>query len=151
MQSSTGQYSTHAGDPAHPVQHSVITASSLGFFLRGVVRPFERGSSLSSSGTIPAAFCAFGPLTMAGDYIPNFGDGKSNATCFFWRRALARGCRDLRFPRLPVKSFGHLRAGRRPPFSGPPESGSPGTDGEGARSGISAAVAWVSTHSPGSA
>src|SRR5215831_19779229 len=88
MQSSTGQYSTQAGDPAHPVQHSVITASSLGFFLRGVVRPFERGSSLSSSGTIPAAFCTFGPLTMASDYIPNFGDGKSNATCFFWRRAL---------------------------------------------------------------
>src|ERR1700678_2285817 len=40
MQSSTGQYSTHAGEPAQPVQHSVITASSLGFFLRGVVRPW---------------------------------------------------------------------------------------------------------------
>jgi hypothetical protein len=23
------------GDPAHPVQHSVMTASSFGFFLRG--------------------------------------------------------------------------------------------------------------------
>jgi len=32
MQSATGQYSTQAGDPAQPVQHSVITASSLGFF-----------------------------------------------------------------------------------------------------------------------
>ncbi len=40
MQSSTGQYSTQAGEPAHPVQHSVITASSFGFFLRGVVKPF---------------------------------------------------------------------------------------------------------------
>src|ERR1700733_9262185 len=53
MQSSTGQYSTQAGDPAHPVQHSVITASSLGFFLRGVVKPLERGSNFISSGTIP--------------------------------------------------------------------------------------------------
>src|SRR6478736_7612927 len=43
MQSSTGQYSTQAGDPAQPVQHSVITASSLGFFLRGVNSPLERG------------------------------------------------------------------------------------------------------------
>src|SRR5271154_7308473 len=50
MQSSTGQYSTQAGDPAQPVQHSVITASSFGFFLRGVVIPFERGSCLSSMG-----------------------------------------------------------------------------------------------------
>src|SRR5262250_3619174 len=43
IQSSTGQYSTHAGDPAQPVQHSVITASSFGFFLRTVVRPCDRG------------------------------------------------------------------------------------------------------------
>src|SRR6516162_11107111 len=55
MQSSTGQYSTQAGDPAHPVQHSVMTASSFGFFLRGVVMPFERGSHFNSSGTIPGA------------------------------------------------------------------------------------------------
>src|SRR3989442_11764100 len=40
MQSSTGQYSTQAGDPSQPVQHSVMTASSLGFFLRAVVIPF---------------------------------------------------------------------------------------------------------------
>src|SRR5579864_7232144 len=58
MQSSTGQYSTHAGDPAHPVQHSVITANSLGFFLRGVARPLDFGSNLSSSGTIPTALVA---------------------------------------------------------------------------------------------
>src|SRR5882762_7713371 len=56
MQSSTGQYSTHAGDPAQPVQHSVITASSFGFFLRAVVIPLERGSYFCSSGTIPAVF-----------------------------------------------------------------------------------------------
>src|SRR5690242_12713689 len=55
MQSSTGQYSTQAGEPAQPVQHSVITASSLGFFLRGVARPLERGSLFSSSGTMPTA------------------------------------------------------------------------------------------------
>src|ERR1700693_4318533 len=53
MQSSTGQYSTQAGEPAQPVQHSVITASSLGFFLRAVSRPFDLGSCLNSSGTIP--------------------------------------------------------------------------------------------------
>src|ERR1700730_565978 len=53
MQSSTGQYSTHAGEPAQPVQHSVITASSLGFFLRAVRRPLDLGSCLNSSGTIP--------------------------------------------------------------------------------------------------
>src|SRR6202008_4594291 len=58
MQSSTGQYSTHAGEPAHPVQHSVITASSLGFFLRGVASPLDLGSNLSSSGTIPTALVA---------------------------------------------------------------------------------------------
>src|ERR1700738_1177463 len=60
MQSSTGQYSTHAGDPAQPVQHSVITASSFGFFLRGGARPLDFGSNFSSSGTIPTALAAPG-------------------------------------------------------------------------------------------
>src|SRR6267378_4197591 len=68
MQSSTGQYSTHAGDPAQPVQHSVITASSLGFFLRAVVMPFERGSNFCSSGTIPGAFTTSGALVISGDF-----------------------------------------------------------------------------------
>src|SRR5437660_5795477 len=63
MQSSTGQYSTHAGDPAQPVQHSVITANSFGFFLRGVVSPFDRGSCFISSGTIP---------TMASSGMPDY-------------------------------------------------------------------------------
>src|SRR6202795_1300393 len=53
MQSSTGQYSTQAGEPAQPVQHSLMTPSPLGFFLRGVSRPFDLGSCLNSSGTIP--------------------------------------------------------------------------------------------------
>src|SRR5579864_1607897 len=66
MQSSTGQYSTHAGEPAQPVQHSVITASSFGFFLRGVARPFDLGSNLSSSGTIPTALVAPGTAGMPG-------------------------------------------------------------------------------------
>src|SRR2546422_6429161 len=60
MQSSTEQYSTQAGEPAHPVQHSVMTASSFGFFLRGVAIPLDRGSDLSSSGTIPTALVAPG-------------------------------------------------------------------------------------------
>src|SRR5215470_3219321 len=63
MQSATGQYSTHAGEPAQPVQHSVITASSLGFFLRGVVSPVDLGSNFNSSGTIPAALF---PVVSAG-------------------------------------------------------------------------------------
>src|SRR5712691_7952042 len=67
MQSSTGQYSTQAGDPAQPVQHSVITASSFGFFLRAVVIPFERGSYFCSSGTIPGAFTTSGALAISSD------------------------------------------------------------------------------------
>src|SRR5690242_17910077 len=63
IQSATGQYSTHAGEPAQPVQHSVITASSLGFFLRGVVSPVDLGSNFISSGTIPAVLL---PVVSAG-------------------------------------------------------------------------------------
>src|SRR5260370_40583977 len=73
MQSSTGQYSTQAGDPAQPVQHSVMTASSFGFFLRGVIMPFERGSCFSSSGTIPGAFAASDPVAIELNYIPGWG------------------------------------------------------------------------------
>src|SRR5580658_5659962 len=73
MQSSTGQYSTQAGEPAQPVQHSVMTASSFGFFLRGVVRPFERGSCFSSSGTIPGAFAASDPVAIELNYIVGWG------------------------------------------------------------------------------
>src|SRR3984957_6712762 len=65
IQSSTGQYSTQAGEPAQPVQHSVMTASSLGFFLRGVVRPLDLGSDFWSSGTIPTALVAPGAAGMA--------------------------------------------------------------------------------------
>src|SRR5438105_4027705 len=68
MQSSTGQYSTHAGEPAHPVQHSVMTANSLGFFLRGVAIPLDLGSDLSSSGTIPTALVAPGWTGIVDDY-----------------------------------------------------------------------------------
>src|ERR1700674_4781746 len=60
MQSSTGQYSTQAGDPAQPVQHSVMTASSFGLFLRAMTIPLERGSCFSSSGTIPGALTTSG-------------------------------------------------------------------------------------------
>src|SRR5216683_2352587 len=67
MQSSTGQYSTQAGEPAQPVQHSVITASSFGFFLRAVEIPFERGSNFCSSGTNPGAFATSGALAICRD------------------------------------------------------------------------------------
>src|SRR6476660_9054847 len=48
MQSPTGQYGTQAGDPAQPVQHSVMTASSFGFFFRGVMIPSDFGSLLTT-------------------------------------------------------------------------------------------------------
>src|SRR6202051_3729046 len=68
MQSSTGQYSTQAGDPAQPVQHSVMTASSFGFFFRGVRSPLDLGSNLNSSGTIPAGFKESASAAIAGLY-----------------------------------------------------------------------------------
>src|SRR5712692_8071904 len=71
MQSSTGQYSTQAGDPAQPVQHSVMTASSLGFFLRAVTMPFERGSNFCSSGTMPGALTTSGALAISRDFTFN--------------------------------------------------------------------------------
>src|SRR4051794_4215908 len=80
MQSSTGQYSTHAGDPAHPVQHSVMTANSLGFFLRGVARPLDLGSNLSSSGTIPTALVAPGAAGMPGIIAQNARGGVASLT-----------------------------------------------------------------------
>src|SRR6266699_1258144 len=52
MQSATGQYGTHAGDPAQPVQHSVMTASSFGFFFRGVAIPSDFGSILTTVGVM---------------------------------------------------------------------------------------------------
>src|ERR1700722_7007166 len=75
MQSSTGQYSTQGGEAAHPVQHSVMTASSLGFFLRGVARPLDFGSNLSSSGTIPTALVAPGAAGMAGIIAQKIASG----------------------------------------------------------------------------
>src|SRR5215469_7410721 len=77
MQSSTGQYSTQAGEPAHPVQHSVMTASSLGFFLRGVARPLDFGSNLSSSGTMPTAFVVPPDAAGMGPIIAQNGGGGS--------------------------------------------------------------------------
>jgi hypothetical protein len=71
MQSATGQYSTQAGDPAQPVQHSVMTASSLGLFFRGVVIPWERGSCFNSSGTNPTALCTCGSVDMDRNCIPS--------------------------------------------------------------------------------
>src|SRR5215472_1684971 len=91
MQSSTGQYSTQAGEPAQPVQHSVMTASSLGFFLRGVAIPFERGSCFSSSGTIPGAFTSLGGAIYSGLYL-DFANWKVAADqhCARARRGVRR-------------------------------------------------------------
>jgi hypothetical protein len=51
MQFATGQYSTQAGEPEHPVQHSLITAKICGLRLRCVVVPVEMGACLT---TVPA-------------------------------------------------------------------------------------------------
>src|SRR5262249_11123597 len=62
MQSSTGQYGTQAGDPAQPVQHSVMTAISFGFFFRGVSMPSDLGCIFSSVGIgAMVAVAAMGP------------------------------------------------------------------------------------------
>src|ERR1017187_1617402 len=53
MQSATAQYGTHAGDPAQPVQHSVMTAISLGRFLRGVAIPSDFGSIFTTAVDMP--------------------------------------------------------------------------------------------------
>src|SRR5579863_853602 len=53
MQSATGQYGTQAGEPAHPVQHSVMTASSFGRFLRGVAMPSDLGSIFTTAVDMP--------------------------------------------------------------------------------------------------
>src|SRR6185437_4126966 len=52
MQSATGQYGTQAGEPAQPVQHSVMMASSLGRFLRGVAIPSDFGSIFTTSASM---------------------------------------------------------------------------------------------------
>src|SRR5258707_9310724 len=75
MQSATGQYSTQAGDPAQPVQHSVMTANSFGFFLRGVVSPVDLGSNFNSSGTIPAALF---PVVSAGIGLGDYTAKRTN-------------------------------------------------------------------------
>src|SRR5882672_5855398 len=94
MQSSTGQYSTQAGDPAQPVQHSVITASSFGFFLRAVEIPLERGSCFSSSGTSPGALTTSGALAISCDSTLN---AKPLPAWFFRRSRACYNARAIRF------------------------------------------------------
>src|SRR5437667_5496289 len=113
MQSSTGQYSTQAGEPAQPVQHSVMTASSLGFFLRAVAIPLERGSCFSSSGTIPGAFATSGALAICRDFtlsvkpLPARSCGQSASRRVFTRRC---GSADhYEIPRSAQDDGGSLR------------------------------------------
>src|SRR5438270_13791048 len=82
MQSSTGQYSTQAGEPAHPVQHSVMTANSFGFFFRGVARPLDSGSNFWSSGTIPTALVAPGAGGMKGIISQKAGSSQLQLSAF---------------------------------------------------------------------
>src|ERR1700757_2953794 len=106
MQSSTGQYSTHAGDPAQPVQHSVMTASSFGFFLRAVAIPLERGSCFCSSGTIPGAFAASRSAAMRFGHPlsrNHFVTHVLHTTSPFSRLAFARGFACVHLTRVQGK------------------------------------------------
>src|SRR3989442_10757219 len=49
IQSSMGQYSTQAGEPAQPVQQSMMTASSLGGFFGLSLRPVDFGLCFSGN------------------------------------------------------------------------------------------------------
>src|ERR1700676_2387967 len=49
MQSSTGQYSTQAGEPAQPVQFSLIMARMCGLRLRLLFWPSDFGSYFTTS------------------------------------------------------------------------------------------------------
>src|SRR5262249_7753161 len=75
MQSSTGQYSTHAGEPAQPVQHSLMTAMMCGLRLRRFVCPVDFGSRLM---TWPEANFSMGGSVWATDYP--LGDGGLSST-----------------------------------------------------------------------
>src|SRR5712692_5221633 len=55
MHSSTGQYSTHTGEPAQPVQHSLITAMMCGLRFRRVFVPSELGAYFT---TLPDSYCS---------------------------------------------------------------------------------------------
>src|SRR5207253_6539292 len=58
MQASIGQYSIHAGDPAQPVQQSVVIASMRGFFLRvALPSPSDMGQCFSTISIIEK-FCS---------------------------------------------------------------------------------------------
>lgn len=66
MQASIGQYSMHAGDPAQPVQQSVVIARIRGFFLRvALPSPTDIGQYFSTMSNIldfyPSIYKAGGP------------------------------------------------------------------------------------------
>ena len=58
----------HTGDPAQPVQHSLVTASSGGFFLRGKLSPSDQGQAFSRPRSI-GIFGSAGGLGL-GLYLP---------------------------------------------------------------------------------
>jgi len=57
MQASIGQYSIHAGEPAQPVQQSVVMARMRGLFLRvALPSPTDMGQYFSTISNIISAF-----------------------------------------------------------------------------------------------
>jgi hypothetical protein len=61
MQASMGQYSMQAGEPAQPVQQSVVMARILGFFLRAALpSPLDIGKCFSII-EIMLRSCSSGP------------------------------------------------------------------------------------------
>src|SRR5215213_11105250 len=63
MQASIGQYSIQAGEPAQPVQQSVVTARILGFFLRvALPSPADIGQCFSMISIIQLPLGGHTPL-----------------------------------------------------------------------------------------
>src|SRR5437016_13646763 len=77
MQASIGQYSTHAGEPAQPVQQSVVIARMRGFFLRvALPSPSDMGQCFS---TMSKMFC-FSNSVMS-DTLTQGLSGTQSAKC----------------------------------------------------------------------
>src|SRR5436305_5914294 len=78
MHASMGQYSMHAGEPAQPVQQSVVIASMRGFFLRvALPSPTDIGSCFSTMSKMLVSASAVMCETLT--YRPSFAQRELGA------------------------------------------------------------------------
>jgi hypothetical protein len=68
LHSATGQYPMQTGDPAQPVQLSLICANIFGFFFLGVAMPSDIGSILTFT-TVPAKVVDMATLCQKGGVL----------------------------------------------------------------------------------